>query len=76
MYNRGMNLPESEFMIFVVECVSQNFFGGDKATAYAALRMSGVWSWYLDNYETTHTLGAGVLLNEIKEKLSEKGLLQ
>jgi len=76
MNNHGIDLPKSEFMIFIIECASQRFFSGDKSSAYSALLESGIWSWYVDNYETTHTLGVEVLMDEVKEKLVAKRLLQ
>lgn len=36
--------------------IEANFFSGNKAQAYSALKQSGIWAMYTEHCETTHTL--------------------
>ena len=62
-----------EYIVWVIEIAAAEFFGGDKTSAYAALKKCGLYDVYIDNYETTHTLGREYILNEIKERLETSG---
>jgi len=64
-----------EYMVWVVELTSENFFDGDKTLAYRTLKDQGVWDLYVQNYDVTHTLGAGYVIDEIREILLAKGAL-
>jgi len=69
-----MNLEIMEYMVFVVEIVSAEFFNGDKTAAYDALKFSKVWDLYIEHYDTTHTLSKEYLLDEIRDAFIDKGV--
>ena len=71
MAAQNINMEIMEYMVWVVEIVSMEFFGNDKATAYQALKNSGLWDIYVNHYDATHTLGREYLLEEIKEYFTE-----
>ena len=54
-----------EYMVWIVEIVSSEFFNSDKTVAYKALKDSGLWDIYVDHYDTTHSLGRECLVDEI-----------
>jgi hypothetical protein len=56
-----------------VEIVAAKFFGGDKMAAYDTLRQNKIWSLYVENYDTTHTLGADYILDEVGQVLRAHG---
>ena len=63
-----------EYMVWVVEIAAREFFNRDKTSAYDALKKSGIWDFYIEHYDVTHTLGAEYLLDEIREYFSESGV--
>lgn len=63
-----------EFMVFVVEKTARAFFANDKTTAYNTLKQTGIWDFYVQNYETTHSFGIQALLEEIKDIMLKKGV--
>jgi hypothetical protein len=63
-----------EYLVWVVEITAAQFFGGDKTSAYRALKGCGLWEIYVEHYETTHTLGKEYLLEEIGEYFAEHGV--
>ena len=69
-----MTLEVMEYVVWVIEITAREFFGGDKTTAYDKLKNSGLWSLYTDHYDTTHTLGAEYILEEIREYFLENGV--
>jgi len=71
MAQHCINMEIMEYMVWVIEVVSAEFFKGDKTSAYNALKGSGLWDIYVDHYDTTHTLGKEYLLNEIHEYFKE-----
>ena len=64
-----------EFMVWVVEIVSAEFFDGDKPSAYTALVDGGIWDKYIKTYDTTHTLGKEFILEEIGEFIKVAGVV-
>ncbi|MCL1865498.1 MAG: DUF3791 domain-containing protein [Spirochaetes bacterium] len=61
-----------EYMVWVVEIVSVEFFSGDKTLAYQTLKKFGIWDLYIEHYDVTHTLGKSYILEEIREILAAK----
>jgi len=64
-----------EFMVFVVEKTARAFFANDKIIAYNTLKQTGIWDFYAQNYETTHSFGTQALLAEIKDLMTRKGVV-
>ena len=69
-----MNLEVMEYMVWVIEIISAEFFKGDKTAAYDALKSSEIWDLYIEHYDVTHTLGKEYLLDEIRETFIDKGV--
>jgi len=69
-----MNLDMMEYMVWVVEIASAEFFHKDKTAAYDALKNSGLWDIYVEHYDITHTLGAEYLLDEMREYFPAHGV--
>ena len=74
MANQKMNLDMMEYMVWVVEIASAEFFNKDKTAAYDALRDSGLWDIYVEHYDVTHTLGAEYILDEMREYFPANGV--
>jgi hypothetical protein len=68
-----MNKEVAEFMIFLVEQVANRFFDGNQATAYLAMKDSGLWDFFSSTYETSHTLGVEYLLEDAEEWFARNG---
>jgi hypothetical protein len=62
-----------EFMVWVVELLSSEFFNGDKTVTYTMLKDYGLWDMYVQNYDITHTLGANCIISEFKDVMIVKG---
>ena len=75
MTKQNMSTEIMEYMVWVVEIVAKEFFAGDKALAYNALKEQEVWDLYIDHYDVTHTLGKEYILNEIREIFTAKGVV-
>jgi hypothetical protein len=63
-----------EYLVWVVEITSAEFFKKNKTLAYETLKNCGLWDIYATHYETTHTLGKEYLLNEIREYFTTHGV--
>ena len=74
MEKREMTLEMMEYVVWVIEIASREFFKGDKTTAYDTLKNSDLWALYTDHYDTTHTLGAEYILEEMREYFVENGV--
>jgi len=72
MAKQNMNTEIMEYMVWVVEIAAEAFFSDDKGTAYNTLKEIGIWDFYVDTYDTTHTLGAEVIKDEILEWMGRK----
>ena len=64
-----------EYMVWLIELVSSEFFSGDKALAYKVLRDQGVWDFYIQSYDITHTLSAQNAIEEIRDILVAKEVI-
>jgi len=62
-----MRLEVMEYVVWVIEIASREFFNGDKTAAYDALKKSDLWDLYTEHYDVTHTLGSEYLLGEMRE---------
>ena len=69
-----MTLEVMEYMVWVIEITAEEFFSGDKTAAYNALKDSGVWTLYVETYDTTHSLGREYLVNEMREQFVKNGV--
>jgi hypothetical protein len=74
MTKQAIGLDVMEYMVWVVEIASEEFFTRDKTAAYDALISSGLWDIYIENYDVTHTLGAEYLLDEMREYFPAHGV--
>jgi hypothetical protein len=75
MAEQRMSLDVMEYMVWVVEIASAEFFSKDKTAAYDALIKSGLWDIYVEHYDVTHTLGAEYLLEEMREYFPANGVV-
>jgi hypothetical protein len=75
MSGQNMSIAVMEYMVWVVEITATEFFSGDKTTAYGVLKKSGLWGLYVEHYDVTHTLGAGYLLEEMRERFPASGVV-
>ncbi|MCL2101615.1 MAG: DUF3791 domain-containing protein [Fibromonadales bacterium] len=64
-----------DFLVYVIELCAERFFGGNKTAAYNNLKNSDLLSFYKDTYDTSHTLSSEYILEEIKEKFAECGIV-
>ena len=69
-----MSKEVAEFMIFVVEQVANRFFAGDQSAAYLAMKKSGLWAFFSDTYETSHTLGVAYLMEDAENWFAKSGI--
>jgi len=67
-----MKTEVMEYMVWVVELAAGEFFGGDKTVAYKTLKDRGIWDLFVRNYDVTHTLGAGHILDDMREILQTR----
>ena len=74
MANQAMNQKTMRYVVWVIEIAAREFFDGDKTMAYDTLKNSDLWALYTEHYDTTHTLGAEYILNEMKEYFIENGV--
>jgi len=74
MVYQKISLEIMEYMVWVIEITAAEFFEKDKTAAYNALKESRLWDIYIDNYDTTHTLGKEYLMEEIRKRFSEHGV--
>jgi len=64
-----------DFLVYVIELCAERFFGGNKTIAYNQLKNTNQLSFYKETYDTSHTLSSGYILEEIKEKFMEHGII-
>ena len=70
-----MSLAVKDFLVYVIELCAERFFGGNKTMAYNQLKNTNQLSFYKDTYDTSHTLSSEYILEEIKEKFTEYGIV-
>ena len=75
MVNQDITSDVMEYMVWVVELVADEFFDGDKSHTYKVLTEQGIWDLYIQSYESTHSLGASVIIAEISEILKNKEVI-
>lgn len=73
-YYDHMSREVAEFMIFIVEQVANRFFSGDQATAYLTMKSSGLWAFFTDTYDTSHTVGIEYLLEDAEKWFAQSGV--
>jgi len=64
-----MNHEIKDFLVYIIELCSQEFFNGDKSITYQVLKKHGLLDFYKDTYDTSHTLSSGYILEEIQAKI-------
>ena len=64
-----------DFLVYVIELCAERFFGGNKTVAYNQLKNTDQLSFYKETYDTSHTLSSEYILEEIKEKFQEYGII-
>jgi hypothetical protein len=69
-----MNKEVADFMVFIVEQVANRFFAGDQAAAYAAMKDSGLWDFFSDTYDVSHSLGVEYLMDDAEKWLKKRGV--
>ena len=72
MAKQNITTEIMEYMVWIVEIVSAEFFCGDKTLAYQTLKEHGIWDLYVDHYDVTHTLGKSYILEEIRDMFTAK----
>ena len=70
MSEQKMSYEVMEYMVWMVEIAAREFFNRDKTDAYDALKKSGLWDLYVDNYDVTNTHSAENLLAEMRESFT------
>jgi len=70
------NKEVAEFIIWVIEITSREFFNNDKTTAYNVLKDTGILNTYTNTYDVTHTLSAEYITEEIGNILKSKGVIK
>lgn len=74
MTDNKMTFEVMEYIVWVVEIAANEFFNGDKTTAYNALKSSKLWNLYVEHYDVTHTLGVDYILDEMREFFWKNGV--
>jgi len=75
MVKQGITTEIMEYMIWVVELISNEFFNGDKTYTYRVLNEQGIWSTYVQSYDITHTLSANNIIGEVRDVLTAKEVI-
>jgi len=70
-----MSLAVKDFLVYVIELCAERYFGGSKTIAYKQLKNTNQLSFYRETYDTSHTLPSEYLLDEIREKFAECGVI-
>jgi len=70
-----MAVAVKDFLVYVIELCAERYFGGSKTIAYNQLKNTNQLSFYKETYDTSHTLSSEYLLEEIKEKFAECGVV-
>jgi hypothetical protein len=74
MAKQKMTLEIMEYVVWVIEIAAREFFNNDKTVAYDTLKNCELWNLYVDHYDTTHTLGAEYILDEMRAYFVKKGI--
>ncbi|MDR1013372.1 MAG: DUF3791 domain-containing protein [Coriobacteriales bacterium] len=69
-----MSREVAEFMVFIVEQVANRFFEGNQSAAYVAMQDSGLWAFFSDTYDVSHTLGVEYLLEDAERWFVRNGV--
>jgi hypothetical protein len=70
-----MSPSVKDFLVYVIELCAERFFGGNKTVAYNNLKNTEQLSFYKETYDTSHTLPSEYILEEIKERFAECGIV-
>jgi len=70
-----MSPAVKDFLVYVIELCAERYFSGSKTIAYNQLKNTDQLSFYKDTYDTSHTLSSEYILEEIKEKFTERGII-
>jgi len=75
MVKQDITTEVMEYMVWVVELIADEFFNGHKTRAYNVMNELGIWDFYIQNYDITHTLSAGNIIGEVREILTVKEVI-
>jgi hypothetical protein len=70
-----MSPSVKDFLVYVIELCAERFFSGNKTLAYKQLKNTDLLSFYKDTYDTSHTLSSEYILEEIREKFIDNGVV-
>ena len=75
MTGHKINTEIMEYLVWIIELATNEFFNGNKTLAYNTLKDMGIWDLFVQNYDVTHTLGASYVMDEIREILLVKKVI-
>jgi len=75
MVRQSITIDVMDYMVWVVELVAHEFFNGDKSYTYNVLCEQGIWEFYIENYDITHTLSAKNIIEEVRDILTAKDVI-
>jgi hypothetical protein len=70
-----MTQTVKDFLVYIIELCAERFFLGNKSLAYKQLKNTNQIAFYEETYDTSHTLSSEYILEEIREKFIEYGVL-
>jgi hypothetical protein len=70
-----MTQTVKDFLVYIIELCAERFFYGNKSIAYKQLKGTNQILFYKETYDTSHTLSSEYILEEIREKFIENGIL-
>jgi hypothetical protein len=70
----AMDKEVAYFMIYLVERIAEQLFGGRMTVAYEAMRDSGIWDFFVQTYETSHTLSVDYLTDDARRWFERSGI--
>ena len=62
-----MDMKKMDFLVYLVDIVSNKYFNGDLKKAYRALNDSGLLAFNDEFYDVQHVLSKDILLEEVGE---------
>jgi len=70
-----MSPAVKDFLVYIIELCAERYFSGSKTIAYNQLKNTDQLAFYKETYDTSHTLSSEYILEEIKEKFTECGII-
>jgi len=66
---------EKDFSVFIINVIANELFDGRKDVAYDYLQKTGLLSFYITTFETSHTLSKEYIVQEVRDKLQQLGIV-